>query len=246
MINLFRKIRKQLADDNKPLKYMRYAIGEIVLVVVGILIALSINNWNELKKNNKIEFETLQSLKEDLISSRNQLIEKIEGVQERVLFDSLVLLHINERQLGIDMDSLNFLVTNYFTPPTFDPEEGILIEIISSGKLNIIQSQKIRSFVSSWNMNTKEIKELEQALLNQYIHHKEPFFYNHFSYRNSSRLNISKTNLTWGLNEILSDIKFENIMVKSLAIHRNLLRRQLGFKERMDSIIQLIEKEIKK
>ena len=47
MINFFRKIRKKLADDNKPLKYMRYAIGEIALVVVGILIALSINNWNE-------------------------------------------------------------------------------------------------------------------------------------------------------------------------------------------------------
>ena len=47
MINFFKKIRKKLADDNKPLKYMRYAIGEILLVVVGILIALQINNWNE-------------------------------------------------------------------------------------------------------------------------------------------------------------------------------------------------------
>jgi hypothetical protein len=46
MINFFRKIRKQLAYDNKPLKYMRHAIGEIVLVVIGILIAHSINNYN--------------------------------------------------------------------------------------------------------------------------------------------------------------------------------------------------------
>jgi hypothetical protein len=51
MINFFRKIRKQPADDNKPLKYMRYAIGEIALVVLGILIALSINNWNEKGKS---------------------------------------------------------------------------------------------------------------------------------------------------------------------------------------------------
>ena len=47
MINFFRRIRKQLADNNKPLKYMRYAIGEIVLVVIGILIALQVNNWRE-------------------------------------------------------------------------------------------------------------------------------------------------------------------------------------------------------
>lgn len=51
MIPFFRKIRKKMADDNKPLQYIRYAIGEIVLVVIGILIALSVNNWN----NHRIE-----------------------------------------------------------------------------------------------------------------------------------------------------------------------------------------------
>ena len=55
MTKFFRKIRKKLADDNKPIKYLRYAIGEIVLVVIGILIALQINNWNQ----NRIENETL-------------------------------------------------------------------------------------------------------------------------------------------------------------------------------------------
>ena len=50
MIPFFRRIRKQFADDNKPLKYMRYAIGEILLVIIGILIALYINNKNEIAK----------------------------------------------------------------------------------------------------------------------------------------------------------------------------------------------------
>jgi len=45
MIPFFRKIRKKMADDNKPLRYMRYAIGEVVLVVIGIIIKLQINNW---------------------------------------------------------------------------------------------------------------------------------------------------------------------------------------------------------
>lgn len=56
MINFFRRIRRKLAVDNKPLKYLRYAIGEIVLVVIGILIALQINNWNEERKD-RIELE---------------------------------------------------------------------------------------------------------------------------------------------------------------------------------------------
>jgi len=81
MIPFFRKIRKKMADDNRPLKYMRYAIGEIVLVVVGILIALQINNWNEEKKLSKLEMELLSDLASDLESDlilieRAQLMSK--------------------------------------------------------------------------------------------------------------------------------------------------------------------------
>lgn len=47
MVNFFRKIRKNMADDNRPLKYMRYAVGEITVVVIGILIALRINHRNQ-------------------------------------------------------------------------------------------------------------------------------------------------------------------------------------------------------
>ena len=47
MINFFRKTRKKLADDNKFFKYSRYAFGEILLVMVGILLALQVNNWNK-------------------------------------------------------------------------------------------------------------------------------------------------------------------------------------------------------
>ncbi len=63
MINLFRNIRRKLADDNKPIKYMRYAIGEIVLVVIGILIALQINNWNKEFQNKSLERTALENLK---------------------------------------------------------------------------------------------------------------------------------------------------------------------------------------
>ena len=66
MIPFFRKIRKKMADDNKPMKYIRYAIGEVLLVVIGILIALSINNWNEQESEIKVELSYMESLIEDL------------------------------------------------------------------------------------------------------------------------------------------------------------------------------------
>ena len=73
MIPFFRKIRKKMADDNKPLKYMRYAVGEIVLVVVGILIALQINNWNEYRKDRALEKEILEQILGDIEIDRETL-----------------------------------------------------------------------------------------------------------------------------------------------------------------------------
>ena len=63
MIPFFRKIRKKMADDNQFFKYSRYAIGEITLVVVGILIALYINNWNEERKERKTEHLVLTEIR---------------------------------------------------------------------------------------------------------------------------------------------------------------------------------------
>ena len=66
MIPIYRKLRKKMADDNKPIKYARYAIGEIILVVIGILIALQINTWNEERKTKKFEDEILYLISENL------------------------------------------------------------------------------------------------------------------------------------------------------------------------------------
>ena len=82
MINFFRKIRKQLADDNKFFKYSRYAIGEIILVVIGILIALQVNNWNEDQKEKKIQIRYLKRMSTDLQNDTTYLRQKIQRAQD--------------------------------------------------------------------------------------------------------------------------------------------------------------------
>ncbi len=64
-----------MADDNKPMKYMRYAIGEIVLLVIGILIALSINNWNEQRKNKVKIISFFKEVQSDLLKDISNIEE---------------------------------------------------------------------------------------------------------------------------------------------------------------------------
>ena len=66
MIKFFRKIRQKLLSEDKFRKYLLYAIGEIILVVIGILIALQINNWNQNRLNKQLESQYYERLLEDV------------------------------------------------------------------------------------------------------------------------------------------------------------------------------------
>ncbi len=98
MIPFFRKTRKKLADDNKPMKYMRYAIGEIALVVIGILIALSINNWNEERKESIRENQILKELNLNLNSNIEEFNNNINGQKNLVKSIDLLLDHLENNK----------------------------------------------------------------------------------------------------------------------------------------------------
>ena len=108
MIPVFRKIRKKMADDNKPVQYMRYAIGEIALVVIGILIALQINNW-DLKKQRQENIREnakliIQDLEED-ISEVELNIAVIAEISTKI--DSLAI-SVHNRKIE-DISNIDFL-----------------------------------------------------------------------------------------------------------------------------------------
>jgi len=94
MIRFFKNIRQQLASENKVMAYLRYAVGEILLVVIGILIALQINNWNENQKLNHTRQDYYRQLLIDLnkdIESANNFIERFK--KEREKYDNYLKLY---------------------------------------------------------------------------------------------------------------------------------------------------------
>jgi len=95
MIKFFRIIRKNLLKEGKTARYFKYAFGEIVLVVIGILIALQINNWNEYRKERTVEKDVLK----DILTSLEQ--------NHNVIHESLVMLDDFDRSSDIVLEALN-------------------------------------------------------------------------------------------------------------------------------------------
>ena len=145
MIPFFRKIRKNLADDNNPLKYMRYAIGEIVLVVIGILIALSINNWNETRKDNRQEVVYYCKIKEDLESDKNRIETIIESIVERqvVCKQLLLKLHSTPKDKSVVIDDYLAAVRS----DVFYPNKAAITDLTSSGKLSLLHNEELKKII---------------------------------------------------------------------------------------------------
>ena len=84
MLKFFRRIRQKLIAEGKLKRYIIYAIGEIVLVVVGILIALQVNNWNEFRKSKKKEISIYKEIQSELGETNKDIVEDIEGLEKNI------------------------------------------------------------------------------------------------------------------------------------------------------------------
>mgnify|MGYP003640986258 CR=1 FL=1 len=102
MIKFFRKIRQNLLSEGKTGKYFKYAIGEILLVVIGILIALSINNWNETNKLKKIEEKVLNNIKNDLVQNKQDLLKNVKRHEFQISEFNILINNIEITQIYND------------------------------------------------------------------------------------------------------------------------------------------------
>jgi hypothetical protein len=114
MIKFFRKIRYNLIEQNKTGKYLKYAIGEIILVVIGILIALSINNWNEDKKNKAKTESLLTALTNDLKQDTLIIHERLPFIKDH--FKHNETLRQRVAKPGATLDTLIHIMRHEFNP----------------------------------------------------------------------------------------------------------------------------------
>jgi len=142
MINIFRNTRKKILNNGNFKKYLIYAIGEIFLVVAGILIALSINNWNNKKADRKAEFQIYKNLK-------NQINEDKEVIKGVVDYNNVYLKQYNfahqiiEKNDRSKIDTLKKIAFNLFRYSDINIGSTIYQNMVNSGELKLLKNSTI-------------------------------------------------------------------------------------------------------
>lgn len=231
MIKLFRKIRKNLLAEGKTIKYFKYAVGEIILVVIGILIALQINNWNEEKKNRANENYFMEQLLQELKSDMHTLTDNQEKIKSSIpnIKRLLSLLHDEDVAMAKFNLALKAFINKDLALKQFESNNATFEEIKSSGQLGLIQDKELRNRIVSLYSHLASLEAIfiefnnfgrpftQDFTINigaaKYMDMQGPFFsgYNSdeelFNMRNEDALIGLLVNDIWTLNEYLPILK---------------------------------------
>lgn len=183
MIKLFRNIRQNLLNEGKTSKYFKYAIGEIVLVVIGILIALQINNWNEKQKEQGKEQQILISLREEFKQNIKEL-EFDHDVNLSCINAIVMLLNFDETK-SFETKTIDSLIGKIFNFATFDARQGVMNDIISSGNLELIKDSNLRYVLNQWTGELDDYEDDAVIRREYWINNVPPILYKFLPLRNA-------------------------------------------------------------
>jgi mRNA-degrading endonuclease YafQ of YafQ-DinJ toxin-antitoxin module len=155
MIKFFRKIRQNLLSEGKTGKYFKYAIGEIILVVIGILIALQINNWNENRKNRKLEQDYYCRILEDFQLTQELIQQSNIAVTQQIENGKKLIIDLyksNKTRETILNDWLKVIRLQKFVP-----SDASYQDLIASGNLKLFKDVELKNSLAIYYTNLDNI-----------------------------------------------------------------------------------------
>lgn len=253
MIKFFNSIRQRLLKEGAVKKYGLYALGEIALVMIGILLALQVNNWNEGKKLLAIEKNYLLALKEEFELNKKELNKAINQNNSNLKYALKLSENMRHDKPMIsekEFSKLGFGVMN--NEVQYRPSQGVMDEIISSGKLEIFKNVELRYALSSWNRIVERAKfqEMEHAatrfdLIN--ITNKKGDFRSAFIDTYGEEIGITSIDSKQSNLPLLQSTEYDNYLVGFIITGKYLNDNYYSAVEKeIDKIVLLIDKELKK
>ena len=228
MIKLFRNIRKKLAAENNVAKYLRYAVGEIVLVVIGILIALQINNWNEHQKQQQLEEEYYCRLLEDAIQDKEQINNLTQLAQARLKASNQavrLLLEDKTKKLEIGIQIALSIKAIY---SDFKPNNSAFEDLKSGANLNIISE---KSIIKALNQYFNKVEELKSIIMVNGKYAVDLLFAHDDNFANgANQASLLEGRFSTGLEDDLKDaFKTDYHDILSVKMKKRLLNEALEY-----------------
>jgi hypothetical protein len=257
MIKVFRHIRKELMETGKTgkpsfaaVRYFKYAIGEIILVVIGILIALQINNWNEVRKakeeqnklflNLSIDFKSRLIELEELLNAKKECIKAIEDLNAL----------ISIKDIKDKDDFINQLIGKTVNGFLFNEQFKMLDVVFSTGLINDIDNEILKRKLIEWPQEVEEMLEEQRTfngelsedyrrLLSKYVSARK--IYETFNFRNYNLPKDQPVSLIPNYEGLLNDMSFENALANQEILLRIMVIDNEVLVNSAKEIIKLLE-----
>jgi len=251
MIKFFRHIRLNLMEAGKTGKYFKYAIGEIVLVVIGILIALQINNWNENRLEHIEELKLLENLKVDFEQTIVELKE-MNSNREIILSANYTLTEIASKGDFNNLKKIDTLIGNTFIVPTFNGKSGSLMVLLNSGKINLLKNEALKTLLFSWPSEVEDMTEGEIDSKNLTNESYIPLIRKHANIseiiQTSTMLPIKPLDRGAGLESdyktLLNDKEFENLLYQQELYSTDNIQETKSLIKISETIVEIINSDL--
>jgi hypothetical protein len=249
MIKFFRKIRYDLMGKNKTTTYFKYAIGEIVLVVIGILIALWINNTYQDYKNKQLSTLFTQGFKRDLVADITLLVDRIKRNKNVVKsIDSIIVIINYKTELSSD-ELQSFIRCNTLISyeSSFIPEKGTIRQFESQNSNNLMSSKSLKAKLFSYHtLNDRNEKNMETSVqLYQHTFFTRDFVKILLTEEIINEFNgIESAMNPESINNIRNNKEYVSSLFHKKEITKNQNRNYQDVKTKAKELIGLIESEL--
>jgi hypothetical protein len=228
-------------EKNKTGKYLKYAIGEIVLVVIGILIALQINNWNENQKKRYVEIEILKELKENLNRDMINLEARISENTEYITANKKVLRHLENRTILTDSLKREYAFLGAYS--TFRPITAGY-EYLKSKGVDIIQNKDLRNAITTlYDYQYFYFVEDVIYAIDDFRSNKSSYIDERVHFDENAKDFSSRPN---NLESLYNDEVFKGYLKSSIVLQNWMNRRRSDGILQIEEVIQRIKDELEK
>lgn len=254
-MNYFRNIRQKLFYDERLKRYFAYSIGEVFLIVLGILVAVWISNWNERVKRKKIEKQAYNEIKNDLSKTLEDLVYDLDRH-----IDRMERARVVQNYLQSDApynDSLDLYFTLIAQDYQLFPKTGAY-ELLKSRGLEILTNEALRfSITDLYQINIERVYAggVDQSQHRNIAKAMEPFIHKYFKLSdkpyNQRMLNYSSDTITFNQLQLKdyaslkADDSFRITLQNNLITRERKIRHHLKLKKQIEEVILAIDGEVK-